>query len=66
MAQSHCGAAQAFDLLRRASQRTNVPVRDLAAQSVANTAQTSPKRVRQISRAPRGTDSPAVWVPAAW
>ena len=42
MAQSHCGAAQAFDLLRRASQRSNVPVRELAAQIVANTAQASP------------------------
>ena len=29
MAQSRCGDAQAFDLLRRASQRANVPVRDL-------------------------------------
>ena len=43
MAQSHCGNAQAFDLLRRASQRSNVPVRDLAAQIVAKTAQISPK-----------------------
>src|SRR5215469_17652996 len=33
MAQSHCGDAQAFDLLRRASQRSNVPVRELAARS---------------------------------
>jgi two-component system, response regulator / RNA-binding antiterminator len=43
MAQSHCGDAQAFDLLRRASQRSNVPVRELAAQIVASTAQVSPK-----------------------
>jgi hypothetical protein len=43
MAQSHCGEAQAFDLLRRASQRGNVPIRDLAAQIVAKTAQVSPK-----------------------
>jgi ANTAR domain len=43
MAQSHCGEAQAFDLLRRASQRSNVPVRELAAQIVAKTAQVSPK-----------------------
>jgi ANTAR domain len=50
MAQSHCGHAQAFDLLRRASQRSNVPVRDLAAQIVAKTAQVSPKRGRQVSR----------------
>ena len=44
MAQSHCGNAQAFDLLRRASQLSNMPVRDLAAQLVAKTAQVSPKR----------------------
>jgi hypothetical protein len=50
MAQSHCGHAHAFDLLRRASQRSNLPVRDLAAQIVAKTAQLPPDRVRQISR----------------
>jgi hypothetical protein len=50
MAQSHCGNAQAFDLLRRASQRSNVPVRELAAQIVAKTAQVPPNRVRQTSR----------------
>jgi hypothetical protein len=38
MADSHCGDAQAFDLLRRASQRSNVPVRELAAQIVAKAA----------------------------
>jgi hypothetical protein len=48
MAQSHCGEAQAFDLLRRASQRSNVPVRELAAQIVAKTAQAPPRRVQQI------------------
>jgi hypothetical protein len=38
MAQSRCSnAAEAFDLLRRASQRSNIPVRELAAQLVANT-----------------------------
>ncbi len=35
MAQSRCGEAEAFDVLRRASQRSNVPVRDLAARIVA-------------------------------
>jgi anti-anti-sigma factor len=39
MAQAHCGDEQAFDMLRRASQRLNVPVRELAAQVVARTAQ---------------------------
>jgi ANTAR domain len=37
MAQQGCGADEAFDLLRRASQRSNVPVRELAEQIVANT-----------------------------
>jgi AmiR/NasT family two-component response regulator len=42
MAQSRCGQAEAFDLLRRASQRGNVPVRDLAAQLVAKTTRARP------------------------
>ena len=46
MARSHCGEAEAFELLRRASQRGNVPVRELAAHIVA-----SAHRVP----APRGT-----------
>jgi hypothetical protein len=50
MAQSHCGEAQAFDLLRRASQRSNLPVRELAAQIVAKTTQVPPRRARRISR----------------
>jgi two-component system, response regulator / RNA-binding antiterminator len=37
MAQSDCSQDEAFELLRRASQRTNVPVRELAAQIVAKT-----------------------------
>jgi ANTAR domain len=48
MAQSHCGDVQAFDLLRRASQRSNVPVRELAAQIVAKTVQVSPKPVKHL------------------
>jgi AmiR/NasT family two-component response regulator len=39
MAQSRCSDADAFDLLRRASQRSNIPVRELAAQIVTRTAQ---------------------------
>ena len=50
MAQSHCGHAQAFDLLRRASQRSNVPIRELAARIVAKTTQVPPKRARQTPR----------------
>jgi hypothetical protein len=38
MAQAHCRQDEAFDLLRRTSQRLNVPVRELAAQIVANAA----------------------------
>jgi hypothetical protein len=34
MAQHRCGPEEAFDLLRRVSQRTNVKVRELAAQTV--------------------------------
>jgi hypothetical protein len=56
MAQSHCGHAQAFDLLRRASQRNNVPVRELAAQIVARTAQVSPKPSKQRRQMPRPGD----------
>ena len=50
MAQNRCGPDEAFDLLRRASQRSNVPLRDLAAQIVAKTTQIPPRRVRQTSR----------------
>jgi hypothetical protein len=42
MAQSRCAPGEAFDLLRRASQRTNVPVRELAAQMVAQAAAPAP------------------------
>jgi hypothetical protein len=43
MAQSGCTEAEAFDMLRRASQRSNVPVRDIAASIVARAAgQASP------------------------
>jgi hypothetical protein len=38
MAQWHCGADEAFDMLREASQRCNVPIRELAARLVAETA----------------------------
>ena len=38
MAQSACGEVEAFDMLRRASQRSNVPVRELAAQLVTKSA----------------------------
>ena len=37
MAHSSCGDAEAFDILRRASQRSNMPIRELAARIVAST-----------------------------
>jgi ANTAR domain-containing protein len=37
MAQNGCGPDEAFDMLRRASQRTNTPVRELAAEIVRRT-----------------------------
>jgi hypothetical protein len=57
MAQSNCGEADAFDLLRRASQRSNVPVRDLAARIVGQAAATvtpaaGPERQSQTFRHP--------------
>ena len=42
MAQSGWGRKRPFDVLRRASQRSNVPIRELAAQIVARTAEESP------------------------
>ena len=42
MAQSRCGEAEAFGMLRQASQRSNIPVRDLAARIVATAASTAP------------------------
>jgi hypothetical protein len=41
---------QAFDALRRASQRANIKVRDLAAQIVATTAQSASARPRPRAR----------------
>lgn len=41
MAQYGCGPEAAFDLLRRVSQRSNVPVRDLAAQMIVTMADDS-------------------------
>jgi hypothetical protein len=63
MAQSHCGQAEAFDMLRRASQRSNVPVRDLAARIVANTAGSATPAggpaVRAVPLGHPGTRTPA-------
>lgn len=42
MCRSRCTAEEAFSILRRASQRSNVPVRELAAQMVERVAQRPP------------------------
>jgi hypothetical protein len=44
MAEQGCGEAEAFDLLRRASQRSNVPVRVLAERMAQNAQQEQPRR----------------------
>jgi hypothetical protein len=44
MAQQNCDAEQAFDLLRRASQRSNTPVRELAAKIVQHAQGQRPSR----------------------
>jgi hypothetical protein len=49
MAQQGCGPEEAFDLLRRASQRSNIPVRDLAAQIISN-ARTAPRPAVKLPR----------------
>ena len=56
MAQSRCGETEAFDLLRRASQRSNVPVRDLAARIVTRAAETAPDPARARGTAGRGPE----------
>ena len=63
MAHSRCDAEEAFGLLRRASQRSNIPVRDLAAQLVAKTIR-SPATLSHVPRAaggqvPQPHDKPA-------
>jgi ANTAR domain-containing protein len=76
MAQAHCGEARAFDLLRQASQRRNVPVRALAAQLVAQAAEPppaaklarpggSPQR-RALSPAFSQSPGPCEWPPGQW
>jgi hypothetical protein len=65
MAQCGCPEDQAFDALRRASQRENIKVRDLAARIVANTARSAPpkRQVRTTASAAKRSAGPEV-VPA--
>jgi hypothetical protein len=56
MARHHCSEDQAFDVLRRASQRENVKLRDLAASIVARTAR-SARAQRQAGRASAAAQS---------
>jgi hypothetical protein len=48
MAQRRCGPDEAFDLLRRASQRFNVPVRVLAARLVLDAQPPGPRAVQML------------------
>ena len=55
MAQQRCGPDEAFDLLRRASQRANVKVSVLAAQIVEQIASPEPAvNAKRTSSADRG------------
>jgi hypothetical protein len=60
MAESNWTADQAFDALRRASQRSNVRVRDIAVGIVANTARSARSSARQSSHPPRTVDPTVV------
>jgi ANTAR domain len=62
MAQQRCGADEAFDLLRRASQRANVKVSVLAAQIVERIASPGPdgEAARVSSGSRRHPDRPVV------
>jgi hypothetical protein len=51
MAQAGCHPDEAFDILRRASQRTNVKVRDLAADIVERASQGGARSARSRPRA---------------
>src|SRR5262249_60636159 len=53
MAQHDCGPDEAFDLLRRASQGFNVPVRVLAARLVHGVQRPGPKAAQVVHEAPR-------------
>src|SRR5579859_4839274 len=56
MAQSRCTEAEAFDLLRRASQRSNIPVRELAVQIIASATQPVPATLENGSGHPGRTN----------
>jgi len=60
MARQGCTEDQAFDALRRASQRENVKVRDLAATIVARTMRSAPARRRAV---PVSTAAPSAGGP---
>jgi ANTAR domain len=53
MAQQGCGPDEAFELLRRASQRFNVPVRVLAARLAQNVQRPGPSAAQMLDDAPR-------------
>jgi len=55
MAQSHCGEREAFGMLRRASQRSNVAVHELATRIVAQAAEPGNDAVAKLTRPTRRT-----------
>jgi hypothetical protein len=56
MAQTGCGPEEAFDLLRKASQRGNIPVRELALAIVARAGDGDPWLFGDHSRRGQGQD----------
>ena len=62
MAQQQCGPEDAFDLLRRASQRANVKVHVLAAQIVAHVA-SPPAEASAPAHPPPGQQAPLTGAP---
>jgi GAF domain-containing protein len=61
MAQHGCGPDEAFELLRRASQRFNVPARVLAARLVDRVQRPGPQAAQVLHKAPRDSrDAPTL------
>jgi response regulator NasT len=62
MAQHGCGPDEAFDLLRRASQRFNVPVRVLAARLARKVQRPEPQAAQMLHKTLRHSNgAPAPW-----
>jgi hypothetical protein len=59
MANSHCDEERAFEILRRASQRTNIKLREVARQIVLKAADQEPRPTRD--RLHLGPVEPLAW-----